>query len=134
MTKILDIAMADGRFYTFIDALRAAEMDGLLEQNAPFTLLAPTDDAFAVLQPNGVSALLADHALLKRIVSQHIINGRLMAAELILESPLFSLDGTPVVVRIEGDALYLGDAQVIMRDIEGDDGVMHALNKMITPA
>lgn len=134
MTKILDIAVADGRFYTFIDALRAAGMDILLKQNTPFTLLAPTDDAFAVLQPSGVSALLADHVLLKRILSQHIINGRLMAAQLILDSPLFPLDGAPVVARVEGDALYLGDAQVIMRDIEGDDGVMHALNKLITPA
>jgi uncharacterized surface protein with fasciclin (FAS1) repeats len=134
MTKILDIAMADGRFYTFIDALQAAEMIDVLKQNTPFTLLAPTDDAFAVLQPSGVDALLEDKALLKRILMQHIIGGRMTAAQLLMDSPLFPLDGSLVAARVEADALYLGDAQVIMRDIEGDDGVMHALNKLISPA
>lgn len=126
--------MADGRFYTFIDALQAAEMIDVLKQNTPFTLLAPTDDAFAVLQPSGVDALLEDKALLKRILMQHIIGGRMTAAQLLMDSPLFPLDGSLVAARVEADALYLGDAQVIMRDIEGDDGVMHALNKLISPA
>lgn len=133
MTKILDIALADGRFYTFIDALHAAEMIDALQHNTPFTLLAPTDEAFSVLQPSGVNALLEDKVLLKRILMQHIISGRMLAAQLLLDSPVFPLDGSPVTARVEADALYLEDAQVIMRDIEGDDGVMHALNKLIHP-
>jgi transforming growth factor-beta-induced protein len=133
MTKILDIAMADGRFYTLIDALRAAELTALLDESAPFTLLAPIDDAFAVLQPEGVRVLLSDAEFLRRILTHHILAGRQLAAQLVLNSPITPLDGQLMQSRVEGSELYIADARVVMRDIEGDDGVMHAIDKLILP-
>jgi uncharacterized surface protein with fasciclin (FAS1) repeats len=132
MTKLLDIAFADGRFYTFVDAVRAAGLVDAVNDHAPVTLLAPTDDAFAVLQPEGVSALLAEPDLLRRIILHHIIPGSLTAAQLLLLSPLQPLEGAPLNVRVEGDALYVADALVLMRDMEGNEGVMHAIDKLLT--
>ncbi len=133
MTKILDVAMADGRFYTLIDALKAANLIETLEQTSPFTLLAPTDEAFALLQPQGVSALLADTVLLNRILAHHVIAGKYSAAELLLLPPRSSLVGQPLSARIAEDVLYIEDSRVLMRDIEGDDGIMHALDKLLIP-
>jgi uncharacterized surface protein with fasciclin (FAS1) repeats len=133
MTKLLDIALADGRFYTLIDALRAADLTDILQSSVPFTLLAPTDDAFSVLLPTGVSALMQDADLLQRILRQHVLPGKYLAAQLLLHSPVTTLAGAEVNVRLEAQALYVQDAQVILRDMEGDDGVMHALDKVLLP-
>jgi uncharacterized surface protein with fasciclin (FAS1) repeats len=133
MTKLLDIALADGRFYTLIDALRAADLMDVLASSAPFTLLAPTDDAFSVLLPSPSSALMQDVALMQRILRHHILPGKYMAAQLLLHSPVSTLAGAELNVRIEGQTLYMQDAQITLRDMEGDDGVMHALDKVLLP-
>ena len=131
MTKLMDIALADGRFYTLIDALRAAGLIDSLTQAGQFTLFAPTDDAFTVLQPSGISALLADTTLLKRILPHHVIPGRVLAAQLILQPSWTTLSGNTLTPRVDGDTLYIADARITMRDIEGDDGIIHAIDKVL---
>jgi transforming growth factor-beta-induced protein len=133
MTKLLDIALADGRFYTLTDALRAANLTDVLTQSAPYTLFAPTDEAIAVLQSAGVAALMADVPLLTRILTHHVIAGKVMAAQLLLQPSWTTLGGGTLSARVEGDKLYIADAQIVMRDIEGDEGVIHAIDKVLTP-
>jgi transforming growth factor-beta-induced protein len=133
MTALLDIAMADGRFYTLIDALRAANLTDVLTQSAPYTLFAPTDNAFAVLQSAGVATLMADTPLLTRILTQHVLAGKVLAAQLILQSSWTTLGGGTLTARVDGDTLYIADARIVMRDIEGDDGVIHAIDKVLIP-
>jgi transforming growth factor-beta-induced protein len=133
MTALLDIAMADGRFYTLIDALRAANLTDVLTQSAPYTLFAPTDNAFAVLQSAGVATLMADTPLLTRILTQHVLAGKVLAAQLILQSSWTTLGGGTLTARADGDTLYIADARIVMRDIEGDDGVIHAIDKVLIP-
>ncbi|MDX2138879.1 MAG: fasciclin domain-containing protein [Chloroflexota bacterium] len=133
MTKLLDIALADGRFYTLIDALRAADLTDILASSAPFTLLAPTDDAFNMLFPTGSSALMQDVALMQRILRHHVLPGKYLAAHLLLHAPVATLAGAELNVRLDGQTLYVQDAQIMLRDMEGDDGVMHALDKVLLP-
>lgn len=133
MTALLDIAMADGRFYTLIDALRVANLTDVLAQSAPYTLFAPTDNAFAVLQSAGVATLMADMPLLTRILTQHVVAGKVMAAQLILQPSWMTLGGGTLTARVEGNTLYIADASIVMRDIEGNEGVIHAIDKVLIP-
>ncbi|MCA9904155.1 MAG: fasciclin domain-containing protein [Anaerolineae bacterium] len=131
MTKILDIAFADGRFYTLVDALRATGLDKALAESTPYTLLAPTDAAFAAFQAGGLEGLTRDLTSLTELLRKHIVSGAWLAEQLIAQSSIQSLGGQPLMLNSDGSDLSVENARVIMRDIEGDDGVMHVLDHVL---
>jgi len=133
MTKVLDIAFADGRFYTLVDALRATGLDKTLAQSTPYTLFAPTDDAFAAFEPEGLAGLTRDSAALTRLLRKHIVAGAWLAAQLADVDSLVTLDHQALPMSVDEDRLMVDGVRLIMRDIEGDDGVMHVLDRVLTP-
>lgn len=131
MTKILDIAFADGRFYTLVDALRATGLDKTLADNTPYTLFAPTDDAFAAFQVGGLDGLTRDLTALTDLLRKHIVPGAWLAEQLATQSIIRSISDQPLALNSDGSDLAIENARVIMRDIEGDDGVMHVLDHVL---
>jgi len=131
---IVDIAVADGRFTTLVAAVQAAGLAETLSGEGPFTVFAPTDEAFAALPAGTLDTLLEDPAAdLKDILLYHVIPGKVMAADVAgLETAETAL-GKEVTFRIDGDKVFINDAQVILTDIEASNGVIHVIDSVILP-
>jgi transforming growth factor-beta-induced protein len=131
--SIVDIAVADGRFQTLVAALQAADLAETLAGEGPFTVFAPTDDAFALLPEGTVEALLADIPALTDILLYHVVSGEVLAADVVMLEEAITLLGENVSVRVEGDMVYINDAQVIITDIVADNGVIHVIDSVLLP-
>ena len=132
---IVDTAVADGRFTTLAAALTAAGLVDTLKGEGPFTVFAPTDDAFAKLPAGTVESLLKAENLeqLKSILLYHVVDGKVMAADVIKLTSALTLEGTDVTIKIDGDKVYINDAQVIITDIETLNGVIHVIDMVLLP-
>jgi uncharacterized surface protein with fasciclin (FAS1) repeats len=131
--SVVDIAVGDGRFSTLVTALQAAELVETLEGEGPYTVFAPTDDAFAKLPEGTLESLLNDIPTLKNILLYHVVPGSVMAADAVkLESADTAL-GKSVSIKVEGDKVMVNDAQVIITDIEASNGVIHVIDAVILP-
>ncbi len=130
---IVDTAVKDGRFETLVAALRAADLVETLKAEGPFTVFAPTDDAFAKLPPGTVEGLLEDVPKLKNILLYHVVPGKVMSAAVVeLESADTAL-GEKVMIKVAEGKVMINDAQVIVADIEASNGVIHVIDTVILP-
>jgi len=131
--SIVDIAVADGRFETLVAALQAAELVETLSNEGPFTVFAPTDDAFAKLPEGTVDALLADIPALTDILLYHVVEGAVLAEDVVMLEEAETLLGETVSIRVENDMVYINDAQVIITNIQADNGVIHVIDTVLLP-
>ena len=131
--SIVDIAVSDGRFETLVAALQAAGLVDTLAGDGPFTVFAPTDDAFAKLPEGTVEALLEDIPALTDILLYHVVEGSVMAEDVVMLDEAQTLLGENVSIRVEGDMVYINDAQVIITDIMADNGVIHVIDTVLLP-
>ena len=132
---IVDTAIADGRFQTLVAAVTAAELVDTLKGEGPFTVFAPTDDAFAKLPEGTVENLLLpeNKQALTDILLYHVVSGKVMAADVVgLESATTVL-GKDVAIKVDMGNVYINDAQVIITDIETSNGVIHVIDTVILP-
>ena len=130
---IVDIAVADGRFTTLVAALQAADLVGALSGEGPFTVFAPTDDAFAQLPEGTVEALLEDIPALTDILLYHVVSGAVLAEDVVTLDEAETLLGEMVAIRVEGGMVYINEAQVIITDIIADNGVIHVIDSVLLP-
>ena len=132
---IVDIAVEDGRFTTLVTALEAAGLVDTLQGDGPFTVFAPTDDAFAALPEGTVEGLLADTEALTKVLLYHVVDGKLMAVQVIeLDGQeVETLSGDNVMIVIEGENARINDSQVIIPDIEASNGVIHVIDAVLVP-
>ncbi len=133
MGSIVDIAVADGRFETLVAALQEAELVETLSNEGPFTVFAPTDDAFAKLPEGTVDALLADIPALTDILLYHVVEGAVLAEDVVMLEEAETLLGETVSIRVENDMVYINDAQVIITNIQADNGVIHVIDTVLLP-
>jgi uncharacterized surface protein with fasciclin (FAS1) repeats len=131
--SIVDIAVADGRFETLVAAVQAAGLAGTLSGDGPFTVFAPTDDAFAKLPEGTVEALLADIPALTDILLYHVVEGEVLAEDVVMLEAAETLLGESVEIRVENGMVYINDAQVIITDIMADNGVIHVIDTVLLP-
>jgi transforming growth factor-beta-induced protein len=131
--SIVDIAVEDGRFETLVAALQAADLTETLAGDGPFTVFAPTDDAFALLPEGTVEALLADIPQLTNILLYHVVSGEVLAADVVQLESAETLLGESVVIALDGDAVMLNESQVIITDIEASNGVIHVIDSVLLP-
>ena len=132
---IIDTAIAAGQFSTLTAALGAAGLIGTLKGAGPFTVFAPTDDAFAKLSPQLVSDLLQPEKreLLKSILLSHVVPGKLSARDLVnLVSGPQTLEGETLKVNTAA-GLRIADAKVTISDVETTNGVIHIIDSVILP-
>jgi transforming growth factor-beta-induced protein len=133
---IVDIAVADGRFTTLVAALKAAGLVETLSGEGPFTVFAPTDDAFAKLPAGTVENLLKPENLeqLKNILLYHVVSGKVMAADVVGLTSAPTVLGQDITITVKDGKVYLNDTvQVIITDIEASNGVIHVIDAVLLP-
>ena len=131
--SIVELAVEDGRFSTLVAALEAADLVGTLEGDGPFTVFAPTDDAFAMLPDGTVDALLNDIPTLQSILLYHVVPGNVMASDVVGLSSAGTASGLEISISVEDGAVMINDAQVIITDIVASNGVIHVIDRVILP-
>jgi transforming growth factor-beta-induced protein len=131
---IVDIAVEDGRFETLVAAVQAAGLVDALKGEGPLTVFAPTDDAFAALPEGTVESLLNDIPTLTNILLYHVVEGKVMAADVVELSEAETLLGESLSIVVEDGKVMVGDAQVIITDIEASNGVIHVIDAVLIPA
>jgi transforming growth factor-beta-induced protein len=135
LADIVDTAVADGRFTTLVAAVEAAGLVETLKGEGPFTVFAPTDDAFTALPEGTVESLLLpeNKQQLTDILLYHVVSGKVMAADVTgLESATTVL-GKDIAIKVDMGNVYINDAQVIITDIETSNGVIHVIDAVILP-
>ena len=132
---IVDIAVADGRFTTLVAAVQAAGLVDTLAGEGPFTVFAPTDDAFAKLPAGTLEELLKpeNKQQLTDILLYHVVAGKVMAADVVNLSEAETALGEKVTIKVEDGKVFINDAQVIITDIEASNGVIHVIDTVILP-
>lgn len=137
MADIVDTAVAAGNFKTLVTAVEAAGMVDTLRSPGPFTVFAPTDDAFAKLPKGTVDALLKDVPKLKAVLTYHVVPGKVMAADIVKLKTAKTVQGQNVKIDASKWHLHknvkINDADIIKADINTDNGVIHVIDKVILP-
>lgn len=133
MPTIVDIAVNAGSFKTLVQAVQAAGLVETLSGPGPFTVFAPTDEAFAKIPAETLQAVLADKEQLTAILTYHVVPGKLMAADVVNSTSLQTVQGQSITIRAEGGSVMVDDAKVIQTDIEADNGVIHVIDTVIMP-
>jgi uncharacterized surface protein with fasciclin (FAS1) repeats len=130
MADIVDIAVSAGNFTTLVTAVQAANLVETLKSPGPFTVFAPTDDAFAKLPPGTIQTLVQNTPQLARILTYHVVPGRLTQADLAKVDSVTSVEGSPI--RIDcSDGFEVKNATVVTADIEADNGIIHVIDNVI---
>jgi uncharacterized surface protein with fasciclin (FAS1) repeats len=130
---IVDIAVRDGRFTTLVTAVTEAGLVETLKGAGPFTVLAPTDDAFGKLPEGTIPALLADLPTLKNILLYHVIPGSAPASVVVTLTSADTALGVPVKISVVGDTVMINDAKVIITDVIADNGIIHVIDTVLLP-
>ena len=136
LADIVDTAVADGRFTTLAAALQAAGLVETLKGEGPFTVFAPTDDAFAELPAGTIETLLKPESLeqLKSILLYHVVSGKVMAADVVTLTSADTVSGLPISIKVMDGKVYLNETtQVIITDIETSNGVIHVIDSVLLP-
>ena len=132
---IVDTAIEAEGFETLVAAVIAADLVDALRGEGPFTVFAPTDEAFAALPEGTLESLLADPDTLAQILLYHVVSGA-VPAETVLGmdgAEVETLQGQSITVRISDGSVWINDAQVIVTDIEASNGIIHVINAVILP-
>ena len=133
MKDIVEIAMGDNRFTTLVAAVKAANLVETLKGKGPFTVFAPTDDAFKKLPAGTVEGLLKDIPTLKNILLFHVVSGKVMAADVGKLTSANTVLGKPVAVNVTNGKVAVNDANVVITDIEASNGVIHVIDSVLLP-
>jgi uncharacterized surface protein with fasciclin (FAS1) repeats len=135
MKDIVDTAVAAGSFKTLAAAVTAAGLVPTLKGAGPFTVFAPTDDAFAALPAGTVDALLKDIPKLTAILTYHVVAGKVMAADVVKMDgkSAKTVNGADVKIGTSGGVKLNGTANVTQTDIECSNGVIHVIDAVILP-
>jgi len=131
---IVDTAVAAGSFKTLAAALQAAGLVDTLKGPGPFTVFAPTDEAFAKIPKADLDALLKDKKALTAVLTYHVVAGKLMAADVVKLTQANTLEGSPVKIRVMGGKVMVNNANVTATDIAASNGVIHVIDTVIMPA
>ncbi len=132
---VIEKAAAAGKFKTLAAALKAAGLIETLRGEGPFTVFAPTDDAFAKLPKGTVETLLKpeNKAKLTAILTYHVVPGRVLAKDVAKLSSAKTVQGSQIDIRVENGKVYVDDAMVTAVDIKCGNGVIHVIDAVISP-
>ena len=132
---IVDTAISAGNFQTLAAALQAAGLVDTLKGEGPFTVFAPTDEAFGKLPEGTVESLLQPENLdqLTAILTYHVVSGAVMAEQVVELTEATTVNGQAVSIQVEGSTVMLDNAQVVATDIIASNGVIHVIDSVILP-
>jgi transforming growth factor-beta-induced protein len=132
---IVDVAVADGRFTTLAAALQAAGLVETLQGEGPFTVFAPTDDAFAKLPAGTVEELLKPENIdqLAAILTYHVVPGKVMAADVAGLSEAATVQGENIAIKTDMGKVMINEAEVVLADVAASNGVIHVIDSVLLP-
>ncbi|MEH2110963.1 fasciclin domain-containing protein [Nostoc sp. C052] len=133
MANIIDTATNNGSFKTLIAAIEAAGLEDTLKGAGPFTVFAPTDAAFNKLPAGTVDALLKDIPKLKKILTYHVVSGKVLAADVAKLKTAKTVEGSDVKIDAS-NGVKINDAKVATADVAADNGVIHVIDTVLIPA
>ena len=133
--NIVQTAVAAGSFKTLAKALEAADLVGTLSGPGPFTVFAPTDDAFAKLPAGTLESLLApeNKQKLRRVLTYHVVPGKVMAADVTRLKSATAVSGDSIAVSADNGVVRVDQARVTKTDIAAANGVIHVIDAVILP-
>jgi uncharacterized surface protein with fasciclin (FAS1) repeats len=130
---IVDAAVANGSFKTLVAAVKAAGLVETLQGEGPYTVFAPTDDAFAKLPAGTVESLLGDPDALREVLLYHVVPGKVPASDVVSLSSAKTAQGSMVDIQVRDGAVQVDEASVIATDIETSNGIIHVIDTVIIP-
>ncbi|MEH1888768.1 MAG: fasciclin domain-containing protein [Nostoc sp.] len=133
MANIIDTATNNGSFTTLVAAIQAAGLVDTLKGPGPFTVFAPTDEAFKKLPAGTVDALLKDIPKLKKILTYHVVSGKVLAADVVKLKTATTVEGSDVKIDAS-NGVKINDAKVATPDVAADNGVIHVIDTVLIPA
>jgi uncharacterized surface protein with fasciclin (FAS1) repeats len=130
---IVEVAVAAGNFQTLVAAVQAAGLVDVLNGEGPFTVFAPTDEAFARIPEAQLQALLADPAALTAVLTYHVVPGRVSAADVVTLTSAATVNGKNVTISAENGEVRIDEARVVTTDIQASNGIIHVIDTVILP-
>ncbi len=130
---IVDTAVAAGQFKTLVTLVQEAGLVDALRGEGPFTVFAPTDEAFAKLPKAQVDALMKDKEALRQVLLYHVVSGKVMSKDVVKMRSAKTLQGQNINIRVQNNRVRINDARVVRADIECSNGVIHVIDKVILP-
>ena len=129
---IVDTAVSAGNFTTLVKAVQAAGLVETLKGEGPYTVFAPTDEAFAKIPEADLKGLLADKAALTKVLTYHVVPGKVMAADVTKLTSAKTVEGQSITIDTS-DGVKVDDAKVVATDIMAKNGVIHVIDTVIIP-
>jgi uncharacterized surface protein with fasciclin (FAS1) repeats len=130
---IVGVATEAGSFSSLLTAVAAAGLVETLQGEGPFTVFAPTDEAFASLPEGTLEALLADPEALSQVLLYHVVSGEVLASDVMDLDRAATVQGEEIAISIEGDSVRVNEANVVTTDIAASNGVIHVIDQVILP-
>jgi uncharacterized surface protein with fasciclin (FAS1) repeats len=130
--NLIDTAASAGSFKTFLASVKAAGLSDSLKNHGPFTVFAPSDDAFAKLPRGTMSALLKDKVRLAQLLTHHIVAGKILISE-VKPGTLKTIQGDAVTLTSDNGKVTIDGANVTQSDLSADNGVIQAIDAVIMP-
>ncbi|WP_084473954.1 fasciclin domain-containing protein, partial [Deinococcus pimensis] len=130
---IAGIVASDPNFSTLLAAVQAAGLVDTLNGAGPFTVFAPTNAAFAKIPRDQLDALLNDRAALTRVLTYHVVPGRVTSQQVVRLTSATTVEGSPVRVSVSGGAVRINDARVTAVDVGASNGVIHVIDTVLLP-
>lgn len=132
---IVETAAAAGQFNTLLAAAKAAGLVEVLQSEGPYTVFAPTDEAFAKLPAGTVEELLKpeNREQLAAILKYHVVPGKLMAQDVVGKESLATAEGGALTVKVKDGKAYVDNAQIVTTDIAASNGVIHVIDSVVLP-
>jgi uncharacterized surface protein with fasciclin (FAS1) repeats len=130
---IVDTAVNAGSFDTLVAAVQAAGLVETLKGEGPFTVFAPTDEAFARIPEQNLTALLADRDKLAAVLTYHVVAGKVMAEDVARMSSATTLQGQSLRIEADNGHVRIDGAKVVKADVEASNGVIHVIDRVVLP-
>ncbi len=130
---IVDTAVSAGKFKTLVAAVQAADLVDTLKGKGPFTVFAPTDEAFAKIPKDKLDALIKDKKALTSVLTYHVVPGKVLAADVVKLDSAKTVQGQPVQIVTKNGKVTINGANVVMTDIVCSNGVIHVIDAVILP-
>ncbi len=131
---IVETASEAGSFATLLTAATAAGLVETLQGEGPYTVFAPTDEAFAALPAGTLDGLLADKEALKKVLLYHVVSGAVTSDQVVGLTSADSVEGSPIAVTVKDGVVYLNDsAKVVTPDVMASNGVIHVIDQVLLP-
>jgi uncharacterized surface protein with fasciclin (FAS1) repeats len=130
---IVDTAAGAEDFSTLVTAVKAADLVGALKGEGPFTVFAPTNEAFSKVPKDQLDALLKDKDALTQVLTYHVVPGKVMAADVVKITEAETLQGQPLKIAVEEGKVTVNGVNVVKTDIDCTNGVIHVIDGVLLP-